>query len=74
MEFFNKILESHKQNEEPNPEWIKSLQKFIEEVEIRKSLNAECVYKYSQTDQGKLKRRQAQARYQKKKNLEIKTI
>jgi hypothetical protein len=66
MEHFNKIKKCYEENTQPDHECIASLQTFLENIEIRKVLNAECVLKYSQTEQGKLKRREAQARYYKR--------
>jgi len=66
MEHFIKIKECYEKNTKPDHECFLSLQTYLEDIEIRKALNAECVLKYSQTDQGKLKRREAQARYYKR--------
>jgi hypothetical protein len=66
MEYLDKIKEACLNHQYPDIIWLEELETYIENIEIRKALNAESVLKYSQTEGGKKKRREAQARYYKR--------
>ena len=70
MEYLDKIKEACANHQFPDSVWVEQLQEYLEDIEIRKALNVEAALKYSKTEKGKLKRREAQARYYQRKKLE----
>jgi hypothetical protein len=62
MEYITKIKEAHSRDEPINWDWIIA----VENIFKRKT---QSCFKYSQTDKGRVKRREAQRRYMAKKRL-----
>jgi hypothetical protein len=67
MEFFDKIRELWENGEEADEHLLGQLQEYLEDLEIKKAQATEAVVKYSQTEQGKLRRRIAQRNYRARK-------
>ncbi len=63
MEYFDKIRELWENGEEADEHLLGQLQEYLEDLEIKKAQATEAVVKYSQTEQGKLRRRIAQRNY-----------
>ncbi len=67
MEFFDQIRDLWEAGEEADEQLLGKLQEFLEDLEIKKAQATEAVVKYSQTEQGKLRRRIAQRNYRARK-------
>ncbi len=63
MEFFDQIRDLWEAGEEADEQLLGKLQEFLEDLEIKKAQASEAVVKYSQTEQGRLRRRIAQRNY-----------
>ena len=63
MDQFDKIKNAYENNRIPDRIWLEELQTILEDAILRQAGSKESVLKYSKTEKGKLKRRQAQARY-----------
>jgi len=70
MEYMDKIKEACANHTLPDIVWVEQLQEYLEDIEIRRALNAEAVLKYQKTEKGKQKHREAQARYYQRKKME----
>ncbi len=67
MEFLDQIRDLWEAGEEADEQLLGKLQEFLEDLEIKKAQATEAVVKYSQTEQGKLRRRIAQRNYRARK-------
>ncbi len=67
MEFLDQIRDLWEAGEEADEQLLDKLQEFLEDLEIKKAQATEAVFKYSQTEQGKMRRRIAQRNYRARK-------
>ncbi len=67
MEHFEQIRNLWEAGEEADEQLLGKLQEYLEDLEIKKALQTEAVFKYSQSEQGRLRRRIAQRNYRARK-------
>ena len=67
MNYFEEIRNLWESGEEADEQLLGQLQEYLEDLEIKKAQQTESVFKYSQTENGKLRRRIAQRNYRSRK-------
>ena len=67
MEHFEQIRNLWEAGEEADEQLLGKLQEYLEDLVIKKALQTEAVFKYSQSEQGRLRRRIAQRNYRARK-------